>query len=57
MGEKELIGQLIDNQLMILKKLDILTDLVSKLTNTIIKYDDDYQAQIAGDVNNVSKLK
>jgi len=57
MGEKELIGQLIDNQLMILKKLDILTDLVSKLTNTIIKYDDDYQAQIAGDVNSVSKLK
>lgn len=57
MGEKELIGQLIDNQLMILKKLDILTDLVGKLTNTIIKYDDDYQAQIAGDVNNVSKLK
>ena len=56
MNEHELIGQLIDNQLMILKKLDILTDLVGKLTNTIIKYDDDYQAQIAGDVNNVGKF-
>jgi len=47
MLEQQVIGQLIDTQLIVNKKLDQILDLLSKLTNTIIKYDDEYQKQIA----------
>ena len=50
--EKQMVQQLIDNQIQILNKLETLTNIVSQLTNTIIKYDNEYQNQIAaGELN------
>ena len=50
--EKQIAQQLIDNQIQILNKLETLTNIVSQLTNTIIKYDNEYQNQIvAGELN------
>lgn len=45
--EKQILGQIIDNQLVLNKKIDDLINVVSNLTNTIIKYDNDYQNEIA----------
>lgn len=45
--EKQIVQQLIDNQIQILNKLETLTNIVSQLTNTIIKYDNDYQNDLA----------
>lgn len=44
---KQILAQMIDNQLVLNKKIDDLTKVVSNLTNTIIKYDNEYQNQIA----------
>lgn len=43
----EALKQIIDNQLILNKKIDILIKVMSDLTNTIIKYDNDYQNEIA----------
>lgn len=50
--EKQIAQQLIDNQIQILNKLETLINIVSQLTNTIIKYDNEYQNQIAAEANN-----
>lgn len=44
---KQILGQIIDNQMMLNNKIDTLIKIVSELTNTIIKYDNEYQNQIA----------
>jgi hypothetical protein len=43
---KYILEQIIDNQLNLNNKIDKLTEIAGKLTNTIIKYDDDYQQKI-----------
>ena len=49
--EKMIFSQIIDNQFALNKKMDIVIDLLSKLTNTIIKYDEDYQQKIVDELN------
>ena len=50
--ERQTVQQLIDNQIQILNKLETLINIVSQLTNTIIKYDNDYQNSLAaGELN------
>lgn len=50
--EKQIVQQLVDNQIQILNKLETLINIVSQLTNTIIKYDNDYQNDLAaGELN------
>ena len=50
--ERQTVQQLIDNQIQILNKLETLINIVSQLTNTIIKYDNDYQNDLAaGELN------
>lgn len=44
---KLILSQIIDNQLETNRNLDILIKTLSDLTNTIIKYDNDYQNEIA----------
>lgn len=50
---KMLLSQMIDNQQIIINKLQALIELNSNLTNTIIKYDNEYQQQI---VNEAQKM-
>jgi hypothetical protein len=47
---EKILEQVIDNQFILNKKIDTVIDLLGKLTNTIIKYDNEYQQQIADDV-------
>ena len=49
--EKMIFSQIIDNQFALNTKMDIIIDLLSKLTNTIIKYDEDYQQKIVDELN------
>lgn len=49
--DKMVFSQIIDNQFALNKKMDIVIDLLSKLTNTIIKYDEDYQQKIVDELN------
>ena len=49
--EKMIFSQIIDNQFALNKKMDITIDLLSKLTNTIIKYDEDYQQKIVDELS------
>lgn len=49
--DKMIFSQIIDNQFTLNKKMDIVIDLLSKLTNTIIKYDEDYQQKIVDELN------
>lgn len=49
--EKMIFSQIIDNQFALNKKMDVVIDLLSKLTNTIIKYDEDYQQKIVDELN------
>lgn len=49
--EKMIFSQIIDNQFALNKKIDTIIDLLSKLTNTIIKYDEDYQQKIVDELN------
>ena len=49
--EKMIFSQIIDNQFAKNKKMDTIIDLLSKLTNTIIKYDEDYQQKIVDELN------
>ena len=49
--EKMIFSQIIDNQFNLNKKMDTIIDLLSKLTNTIIKYDEDYQQKIVDELN------
>lgn len=49
--EKMIFSQIIDNQFALNKKMDIIIDLLSKLTNTIIKYDEDYQQKIVDELS------
>jgi hypothetical protein len=49
--EQQILSQIIDNQLMMLKKMDELIKITSNLTNTIIKYDEEYQEQIVKEVS------
>lgn len=49
--EKMIFSQIIDNQFTLNKKMDTIIDLLSKLTNTIIKYDEDYQQKIVDELN------
>ena len=51
--DKMIVSQIIDNQFLLNKKMDTIIELLSKLTNTIIKYDEDYQQQI---VKNMEKV-
>lgn len=46
---EKILEQVIDNQFILNKKIDTVIDLLGKLTNTIIKYDNEYQQQIAND--------
>lgn len=46
---EKILEQVIDNQFILNKKIDTIIDLLGKLTNTIIKYDNEYQQQIAND--------
>ena len=48
--DKMIFSQIIDNQFMLNKKMDTVIDLLGKLTNTIIKYDNEYQQQIADEI-------
>ena len=43
---KIILSQIIDNQLILNKKVDTLIKIMSDLTNTIIKYDNEYQQEI-----------
>jgi len=45
--DKMYIGQIIDNQNILNKKMDNLIKIVSDLANTIMKYDQQYQNEIA----------
>lgn len=45
--EKMYISQIIDNQNILNKKMDNLIKIVSDLANTILKYDQQYQNDIA----------
>ena len=45
--EKMYISQIIDNQNILNKKMDDLIKIVSDLANTIMKYDQQYQNDIA----------
>lgn len=45
--EKMYISQIIDNQNILNKKMDNLIKIVSDLANTIMKYDQQYQNDIA----------
>ena len=49
--EKMIFSQIIDNQFALNKKMDTIIDLLSKLTNTIIEYDEDYQQKIVDELN------
>ena len=49
--DKMIFSQIIDNQFTLNKKMDTVIDLLSKLTNTIIKYDEDYQQKIVDELN------
>ena len=49
--EKMIFSQIIDNQFALNKKMDVVIDLLSKLTNTIIKSDEDYQQKIVDELN------
>ena len=49
--DKMIFSQIIDNQFSLNKKMDVVIDLLSKLTNTIIKYDEDYQQKIVDELN------
>lgn len=49
--EQQILSQIIDNQLVMLKKMDELIKITSNLTNTIIKYDEEYQEQIVKEVS------
>ena len=49
--EKMIFSQIIDNQFALNKKMNTVIDLLSKLTNTIIKYDEDYQQKIVDELN------
>ena len=55
--EKQTVQQLIDNQIQMLNKLETLTNIVSQLTNTIIKYDNDYQNDLAAGKSFIIKQK
>ena len=46
-----LLKQIIDNQFILNRKIDELIKINSELTNTIVKYDEDYQNQIATEFN------
>ena len=49
---RQILGQIIDYQRMTNSKLDILIKTLNDLTNTIIKYDNDYQNSLAaGELN------
>ena len=43
---KFILSQIIDNQFFLNKKVDNLIKIMSDLTNTIIKYDNEYQQEI-----------
>lgn len=47
---KQILAQIIDNQLFLNKKTDELLNTLNTLTNTIIKYDNEYQEEIARQV-------
>ena len=51
--EKMIFSQIIDNQFALNKKMDVVIDLLSKLTNTIIKYDEDYQQKIVKSIEEI----
>jgi len=51
--DKMIVSQIIDNQFLLNKKMDTIIELLSKLTNTIIKYDEDYQQQIVKSMEKV----
>ena len=50
-SEKAILSQIIDNQFILSKKMDTIIEILNKLTNTIIKYDEEYQQQIVADIN------
>lgn len=43
---REIAAQIIDNQMALNKKIDELIKITSNLTNTIVKYDEQYQNEI-----------
>lgn len=47
---KYILGQIVDNQFELNKKIDTVIKLISDLTNTIIKYDQEYQNEIIKDL-------
>jgi len=49
--DKAILSQIIDNQFILSKKMDTIIEILNKLTNTIIKYDEEYQQQIVADIN------
>ncbi len=49
---REITAQIIDNQISLNKKMDELIKIMSNLTNTIVKYDEQYQNEI---VDNLTK--
>lgn len=51
---KMILGQIIDNQISLNRKFDELIRVTNNLTNTIIKYDDEYQKEILGDINDIN---
>ena len=49
---REITAQIIDNQISLNKKMDELIKIMSNLTNTIVKYGEQYQSEI---VDNLTK--
>lgn len=47
---KQILAQIIDNQTSLNKKTDELLNTLNTLANTITKYDDEYQEEIAKQV-------
>ena len=43
---KLLLSQIIDNQMILNKKMETVNEQLARLTNTIIKYDEEYQQKI-----------
>lgn len=43
---KPILASIIDNQIMLINQQKNIIEILSKLTNTIIKYDNEYQQEI-----------
>lgn len=52
---KQVLGQIIDNQFALNKKIDNLINEITQLKSIFIKYDNDYQNEIANEAMKMAK--